>query len=204
MRLLLFSDLHCDADAAASIVQRARSFDVIIGAGDFATARRGLQPVIDILATIKTPAVLVPGNSESFEELRDACRDWPAAHVLHGTAATVGNEKFFGMGGGVPVTPFGSWSYDFSEAQAEQLLAACPGACVLVSHSPPNGCLDLASNGASVGSTATRAAIERLRPRLVVCGHIHASAGRTEEIGTSVVVNAGPRGVEFQLDENQE
>jgi Icc-related predicted phosphoesterase len=201
VRLLLFSDIHCDADATRRIVARASAFDVIIGAGDFATARRGLGPVIDILATtITTPTVLVPGNSESYEELRDACRDWPAAHVLHGTAATIGGEKFFGIGGGVPVTPFGSWSYDFTEAQAEQMLATCPAGCVLVSHSPPKGCLDVASNGASLGSTAIRAAIERAEPRLVVCGHIHASAGRQVMLGDSAVVNAGPRGVEWALE----
>jgi Icc-related predicted phosphoesterase len=199
MRLLLFSDLHCDADAARRLVERSPGFDVIVGAGDFATARRGLQPVIDLLRTTKTPAVLVPGNSESVEELRDACRDWPAAHVLHGSAATVAGQTFFGLGGGIPVTPFGSWSYDFTEPQAVQLLAACPADCVLVSHSPPKGCLDIASNGASLGSTAVRAAVESKRPALVVCGHIHASAGRHAMLGDTPIVNAGPAGVEWTL-----
>jgi Icc-related predicted phosphoesterase len=201
VRLLLFSDVHCDADAARRIVERSSAFDVIVGAGDFATARRGLQPVIDILAMIETPTVLVPGNSESHEELRDACRDWAAAHVLHGTETTLGKQKFFGIGGGIPVTPFGSWSYDFTEAQAQQMLAACPAGCVLVTHSPPKGCLDIASNGASLGSTAVRAAIERAKPVLVICGHIHASAGRQEKLGGSAVVNAGPGGVEWELGE---
>ena len=200
MRLLLFSDLHCDADGARRIVERSATFDAIVGAGDFATARRGLKPVIDILrAAATTPAVLVPGNSESLEELRDACRDWPAAHVLHGSGVTVAGQEFFGVGGGVPVTPFGSWSYDFSETQAEALLRECPPGCVLVSHSPPKGCLDIASNGATLGSTAVRAAVESKRPALVVCGHIHASAGRHAMLGDTPIVNAGPAGVEWTL-----
>ena len=200
MRLLLFSDIHCDASAARGIVGRSKNFDVMIGAGDFATARRGLGPVIDILAAIAKPTVLVPGNSESHEELRDACRNWPAAQVLHGTSVSIDGQKFFGIGGGIPVTPFGSWSYDFTEAQAGQMLAACPPGGVLVTHSPPKGCLDIASNGASLGSTAIRAAIERTKPVLVVCGHIHACGGRHEMLADTAVVNAGPAGVEWELD----
>ena len=201
MRLLLFSDLHCDAAAARRVVERAAAgrVDVLVGAGDFATTRRGLQPVIDVLRAAVAPAVLVPGNSESVDELRAACRDWAGAHVLHGSSATVGDRNFFGIGGGVPVTPFGSWSYDFTEAQAAQLLEQCPAGCVLVSHSPPKGCLDVASNGASLGSTAVRDVIESRRPALVVCGHIHASAGRHAMLGDTPVVNAGPAGVEWVL-----
>ena len=200
MRLLLFSDLHCDAGAARRIVERSGEVDVIVGAGDFATMRRGLQPVIDILkASRARAAVLVPGNSESVEELRHACRDWPAAHVLHGSRTTIDGVAFFGLGGGVPVTPFGAWSYDFTEAQATQLLAPCPPCAVLVTHSPPKGCLDIASEGKSLGSTAVRAAIESKQPLLVVCGHIHASAGRHEVLGATPVVNAGPAGVEWSL-----
>jgi Icc-related predicted phosphoesterase len=199
MRLLLFSDIHCDAAATRRIVERAAQFDVIVGAGDFATARHGLRPVIEILRDAATPTVLVPGNSESVDELRDACRGWAAAHVLHGSGAEVGGHPFFGIGGGIPVTPFGSWSYDFSEAQAEAMLHQCPAGCVLVSHSPPKGTLDIASNGKSLGSTSVRAAIERAKPVLVVCGHIHASAGRVERVGETVVINAGPRGVEWEI-----
>jgi Icc-related predicted phosphoesterase len=200
MRLLLFSDLHCDADAARRIVARSGEIDVIVGAGDFATMRRGLQPVIDILRASRAPAaVFVPGNSESADELRGACGDWPAARVLHGCGTTIDDIDFFGLGGGVPVTPFGAWSYDFTEAQAAELLEPCPHSAVLVTHSPPKGCLDVSSDGKSLGSTAVRAAIESKSPRLVVCGHIHASGGRHALLGSTPIVNAGPGGVRWEL-----
>jgi Icc-related predicted phosphoesterase len=114
---------------------------------------------------------------------------------LHGTTAKINGIEFFGLGGGVPITPFGSWSYDFSEEQAADLLRSCPAKCVLVSHSPPRGAVDVSSSGNHLGSTAVRDAVERVHPVLVVCGHIHASAGQTTQIGTTTVVNAGPKGV---------
>src|SRR5687767_14349025 len=106
VKLLLFSDLHCDADAARRIVDRAGEADVLVGAGDFANARSGIQTCIDVLRQCDRPAVLVPGNNESVEELVEACRDWPRAQVLHGTSTEIGGVTFFGIGGGVPVTPF--------------------------------------------------------------------------------------------------
>jgi Icc-related predicted phosphoesterase len=200
MKLLLFSDLHASAAAARHLVERAAAADVLVGAGDFATMRRHLAVCIEVLSAVEKPVVLVAGNNESTEELAAACRQWPAAHVLHGSGVTVGGTQFYGIGGGIPVTPFGSWSYDFTEEQAHSLLAGCPAGCVLISHSPPHGAVDRTSTGHHVGSTAVRDAIVRLAPALVVCGHIHDSSGQQALVGTSPVVNAGPEGIDWVLD----
>jgi Icc-related predicted phosphoesterase len=199
MKLLLFSDLHRDTAAARRLVERADAVDVLVGAGDFGSVRRGVETCIDVLRVVDKPAVLVPGNNETLDELRAACRIWPQAHVLHGSGVQIVGVRFFGLGGGVPVTPFGSWSYDFTEVQATALLADCPMGCVLVSHSPPKGVVDVSSSGKSLGSTAVRDAIVRTQPLLVVCGHIHESGGRTGTVGTTPVVNAGPGGIEWVL-----
>ena len=47
-------------------------------------------------------AILVAGNNESTDELRDACRTWDSAQVLHGTGVTLNGASFFGLGGGIP------------------------------------------------------------------------------------------------------
>ena len=199
MKLLLFSDLHRDTAAATRMVELSRHADAVIGAGDFANARTGVSTCIEILKVIEIPAVLVPGNNESYDELVAACAKWPSARALHGTGVEIGGVPFFGIGGGIPITPFGSWSYDFSEIEAERLLRDCPAGAVLVSHSPPKGAVDVTGSGQSLGSTAVRDSVVRLKPRMVVCGHIHASAGRRAQIGKTIVVNAGPGGLLFDL-----
>ena len=199
MKLLLFSDLHNDLEATRDLVERAARADVVIGAGDFCSVHRNLSACLDVLRAITKPAVLVAGNNETTDELIAVCRGWKSAHVLHGSGVTISGVEFFGIGGGVPVTPFGAWSYDFTEEQAGKLLSVCPSGGVLISHSPPKGAVDEASEGKSLGSTAVRAAIERLKPRLVVCGHIHGSAGQQAFIGPSAVVNAGPAGIDWDL-----
>jgi Icc-related predicted phosphoesterase len=100
--------------------------------------------------------------------------------------------EFFALGGGIPVTPFGAWSYDFTEEQAAELLSGCPKGRVLVSHSPPNDAVDVDSRVCSLGSVAARDVVDALEPLLVVCGHIPACARQHGRLDGSVVVNAGP------------
>ena len=200
MRLLLFSDLHTDLAAAASIVERAADFDALVGAGDFAVKRRGLTGIMVVLAAIETPTVLVPGNGESARELSEACHGWTAAHVLHGDGVDLGGVPFFGLGGGVPVTPFGPWSYDFTEDEARDLLAPCPEGAVLVSHPPPLGHADAGATGRHMGRPAVLETLARTRPRLGVCGHIHGSWGVVARAGDTPIVNAGPAGVNWRLE----
>lgn len=190
MKILAFSDLHQARARAADIVAASREADLVIGAGDFGNMRRGLAEAMEMLAGIEAAFVVVPGNNESLDELKAAAPD--GVHVLHGNAVEIDGKRIFGIGGGIPVTPFGSWSWDLTEAEAEALLEDLDGADILVTHSPPKGVADVTSTGLSVGSAAVHAAIERAQPGLVFCGHIHDCWGQEGMIGQSRVINLGP------------
>lgn len=197
MKIMAFSDLHLARNRAAELVAASAEADLVIGAGDYCNMRQGLAEAMDLLAALEPPVVLVPGNAESDGELRAAAPEgWT---VLHGEGAELGGLRLFGLGGGIPPTPFGDWSFDLSEAQAQAALAPCEAADILITHSPPKGLVDVTSQGASVGSPAIRAAIERIRPRLALCGHIHDSWGRTGALGGTHVANLGPRPNWFDL-----
>lgn len=200
MKILAFSDLHLSRPAAAGIVAASAEADLVIGAGDFCNRREGLDAAMEMLAGIGAARIFVPGNCESIEELRDAAPD--GVHVLHGTGCMIGGLRVFGLGYGVPVTPFGAWSCDLTEDQAEAMLADCAGADVMVFHSPPKGIADVTSTGHSVGSTAIRAAIARVQPQLAVCGHIHDGWGQEGRIGDTRVVNLGPTVNWFEIGED--
>lgn len=197
MKLLVFSDLHRDEQKAERLVELAREADVVVGAGDYATMRMGLDDVIELLSAIEAPTVLVPGNAESDVELWQAGAAWPRARVLHGQAVEIEGVPFFGLGGAVPPTPL-PWSFDLSEDEAAAKLESCPEGAVLVLHSPPKGYVDEA-HGRHMGSRAILEAIERKRPVLAVCGHIHQCWGREAGIGTTPVVNVGPDGRFFEI-----
>lgn len=197
MRLLAFSDLHLSRAHAAALVAASADADLVIGAGDFCNVRRGLRDAMEMLAGLAAPLIAVPGNAESDDELRAAAPD--GTTVLHAAATEAEGVQVFGIGGGIPRTPFGAWSWDFDEDEARALLEGCTQADVLVSHSPPRGAVDVTSRGQSVGSVALREAVERLQPALVLCGHIHDCWGQEAMIGASRVVNLGPRPAFFDL-----
>ena len=197
MRLLAFSDLHRDRDQAEELTRLARDADVVLGAGDFGSFRIGLNGVIEVLSAITAPTVLVPGNAESDSALWRACAGWESATVLHGEGTEIGGVQFFGLGGAVPPTPL-PWSFDLDEDEAAAKLEGCPEGAVLVVHAPPKDHVDEV-RGKHYGSEAILRTIERKRPVLAVCGHIHESWGQEATIGPTRVVNVGPKGMFFDV-----
>lgn len=197
MRILAFSDLHTDIKTAEELAARSTEADLVVGAGDFASQHRGLEETIEALAPIETPALLVPGNNETEDALRSACEQWPAASVLHGEGTEIDGRSFYGLGAGIPITPW-DWSYDLDEQEAAELIAGCPREGVLILHSPPLGHCD-ESHGSNLGSSALAEVIGERALELVVCGHIHESWGARSRIGSTEIANLGPDGVIFEL-----
>jgi Icc-related predicted phosphoesterase len=91
---------------------------------------------------------------------------------------------------GTPWQPwFYSWAFNapqrYGEAFLEGRFSLIPDDTdVLICHGPPRGVGDGVGDPARpdlqehVGSTALRAAIKRVQPKLMVCGHIHSGYGR--------------------------
>lgn len=198
MKLLAFSDLHRDLGQAAELVAMSAEADVVIGAGDFASVHEGLMETINALTAIEAPTVLVPGNNETEEALREATANWDAATVLHGSGMSIDGVEFFGLGAGVPVTPW-EWSFDLNDETAAEMLSPCPPNAVMVLHSPPRGHCDANGSGDHFGSPALLTAIEEKAPRLAVCGHIHESWGCESRIGETPVRNLGPQGTWIEV-----
>jgi Icc-related predicted phosphoesterase len=193
MKILAFSDLHRNRDAAQLIVDASRAADVVVGAGDFATHGIGLRDTIDLLRTVIVPMVLVAGNHDDLDELRQACCVNNATHVLHGEAVIIGGIPFFGLGFEIPAgRRTDPWNRQLDEEESAELIRGCPPSAVLVTHSPPFGCADVQRDGAHEGSRAVRDAVLATKPRLHLCGHIHHAWGTHGIVGECRVHNLGP------------
>ncbi len=189
MKILAFSDVHCDHSACAALVAVASEADLIIGAGDFAQRREGLAETMAILESFAEKAIYVAGNNETPEELRAAT----SAQVLHGQMTTRLGLNIYGLGGAIPelnITAFES--FDITEVQATPLLEAATGADIIICHSPPKGLADVMVSRGSMGSVEIRNIIMRVQPRLMVCGHVHDCWGERGKIGKTEVANLGP------------
>lgn len=197
MRILAFSDVHCDTDACAALLAAAPDADLIIGAGDFAQRREGLAQTMALLEPFAAKAVYIAGNNETPDELRAAT----SARVLHGEMIDWQGVRIFGIGGAIPALNITAFeSFDISEVDAAPLLAQGDCVDIVVTHSPPKGVVDVMDGRGSMGSVEVQKAIERLQPKLVFCGHIHDCWGQRGKIGQSEVINLGPTVNWFEME----
>jgi len=197
MKILAFSDVHCDVVACEALVAAADQADLIIGAGDFAQRHEGLAETMAIIELFAAKAIYVAGNNETPEELRAAT----SAEVLHGEMTERLGLKIYGLGAAIPelnITTFES--FDITEADAKPLLQAATGADIIICHSPPKGLADVMAARGSMGSVEILETIERVQPMLVLCGHVHDCWGERGNIGQTEVANLGPHVNWFELE----
>lgn len=200
MRILAFSDLHLSQPAANILLHAAQDADLILGVGDFAQRRTGLQDYVAQFAPWGERAIFVAGNNESETELRHALTG-SGITVLHGGAVTTKGVTIAGIGAAIPPLPPIPWhSFDLSETDAAALLSGVENADILISHSPPYGVADQHTTLGSLGSTAIRDAAVRLTPKWLLCGHIHDAWGDEGAIGPTRVLNLGPSPYWISLD----
>jgi Icc-related predicted phosphoesterase len=205
MNILAFSDPHADAKALRDVVHSAntgeQAIDVVVGAGDFADRGQGTAEMLTILESLNCPLILVSGNHDRLEEMRDFVDTRPRMHLLHGNTVVIKGFVFVGIGSAIARAEPSRNSEWLHEEDAEHMLAEHPRADVLISHTPPRGAVDIHPDGSSGGSVAIRNAIERLTPSLCLCGHVHNAHRMQHQLGPTLVHNLGPRGYVHMLAE---
>jgi Icc-related predicted phosphoesterase len=145
--------------------------------------------------------ILTWGNHDWCGQACSFRRDSPE-NASHGAVQIIVDELTHVACDGVVVSIWASpwsnrflnWAFMKSPAELEALYAGIPaGVDILVSHQPPYGCGDL-----GLGSVELRTAIRRVKPKLVICGHIHDGFGRFECEGT-VVYNVSVVDEQYRL-----
>ncbi len=158
--------------------------DLVLGAGDLEHAW------VDGLEDVELPKLGVHGNHDRHPLATLGFED------LHLRAVEVGGVRFAGFEGCVRDRP---GPHQFTQEEAEELVARLPPADVLVCHAPPFGVNDDPGDPVHVGFHALRTWVEDVRPRFLLHGHTHPRPGRAvRKVGaTSVVHVVGARVVEL-------
>lgn len=192
MKILAFSDLHCDLEATQRIVDASGSADVVVGAGDFGVKGENTTQTLELLRQIEAPVILVAGNHDDLDELSNFCAPWTNGYFLHGNSVEIKGQPFFGLGCEIPRRSDFAWNQTISEGEAAGLMKHCPVGSVLVTHTPPLGYCDLQRGGSHEGSQSILNAISKYKSKLHLCGHIHHAWGMKDSVAGCRVINLGP------------
>ena len=108
------------------------------------------------------------------------------AIYLENESCSFGGFKIWGS----PVTPwFFDWAFNVHRgSRIANVWDRIPvDTDIVITHGPPVGVLDTTISGDHVGCFDLSLAIERVKPKLHVFGHIHESAGRISLNGTTYI-----------------
>jgi uncharacterized protein len=135
------------------------------------------------LSEVELPKLGVRGNHDAEDALEAL-----GVEDLHLGCAEVGGMRFAGFGGSPRYSRDGG--NEWTEDEAQELLAHLPPADVLLTHAPPAGVNDEPDDHAHRGSPALRAWLERTRPAWLLHGHTLPHPGRrVQHLGPTRVVH---------------
>jgi uncharacterized protein len=191
MKILAFSDVHSDVQAMRRLARK--SADVVVCAGDFTNFGDRTKQMLSLMDRMGKPVFLVHGNHEDPSAVEQACRALKNVHFIHKKAHLHGKYVFIGHGG----EGFALESKDF-ERFARKVRVEKGKKIIFVTHQPAhNTTLDFI--WAHHGNKSYRRFIIRKKPALAVCGHLHETAGKTDHIRKTRIVNAGKKGMLLTL-----
>ncbi|RKY02029.1 MAG: hypothetical protein DRP54_02640 [Spirochaetes bacterium] len=195
MRVVGISDVHGHTEKLSTMVDYFSQGDVVLISGDLTNFGHEFQAsnVISIVKMKNKNVFAVHGNCD-YPDVRFFLEKEGVS--LHGRIVEYEGIIFTGIGGSLPCP--GRTPNEYAESEIENILNGIAekipsgSKVVFVTHEPPYDTMcDLTRAGQHVGSRAVRDFIEKVRPLLVVCGHIHESRA-IDEIGETKIVNPGP------------
>ena len=198
IKILAASDIHGDLELVKKLAKKAKKnkVDAVILCGDLTLSEINIEGLFGpfLKEGIKN-IYFVHGNHETLA----TANFWkevykPYVKNMHAYATKIKNTKVGILGyGGANIGVFDD------DENLEEILTKVDEKLkdvnkkILITHAPPFG-TKIDFLGTHVGSKNLRKAIEKIKPDLVLCGHIHETFGLEDKIGKTKIINVGREG----------
>ena len=197
MKILAAGDLHGDISVARKLANKAdkEKVDLVVLAGDIVGDDELLPGVISPFLEKKQKILFVPGNHESLATA-DFIADFYGITNLHGYSVKYEGVGIFGCSGN---------NIGINQISEDEIFSLLKKGFekikdlkkkVMVTHVHPKGSKmgKLGHPLVREGSEGIRKAVEKFKPDILICSHIHEAAGIEEKLGKTRVINAGTEG----------
>lgn len=202
LRILAAGDIHGDTSLAKKLAEKAEkeNVDLVVLCGDITYAEKSTENIIGKFLEKHQKVLLIPGNHESLATA-DFLAELYGVKNIHGYAVKYKDVGIFGCGGSTNVGPF----QEVTEKEAYDLLKKSFDKIkylkkkIMVTHLHPSETKMEKFTKFFEGSKGVRRAVEKLKPDILLCSHVHEAEGIEEKIGNTRVINVGKKGKIIEL-----
>ena len=197
LKILAIGDLHGDSRQASKLAKRAKKqkVDLVVLSGDLTFAESSIDYLIGPFAKRKLDVLIIPGNHETLATVNFLEKIYsPQVKNIHGKAVKEKGIGIFGAGGA------NVGLFQLSEPEIYKTLKKgfekIKGTKkkIMITHVHPSDTLMAELTTFVPGSEGVRKAIERFKPDIAICSHVHEAEGIEEKIGKTKVINVGRKG----------
>ncbi len=195
MKILAAGCLHNDIDLIEKLAQQAddENVDLVVLAGDLTFGESSTDNILGPFVKRNKKVALIPGNHETVATADFLARKYGATN-LHGYSMRMGEVGLFGCGG-ANIGLFQLAEDDIlSYLEKAHRYIKDASKRIMVTHVHPAESKMEHFSEFVKGSTGVTAAIEKLKPDLLLCSHVHEASGLEETIGTTRVINVAKTG----------
>ncbi len=200
LRILASGDIHGDTGLVKKLAEKAEkeNVDLVILSGDLTFAEMSTKNLIGPFVKKHKKVILIPGNHESVATA-DFLAELYGATNLHGYSIKVGDVGLFGAGGAnIGLNKINEKEFYSLLKKGNEKIKNLKKK-IMVTHVHPSGTKIEKFTQFFPGSKGIRKAVEKFKPDILLCSHVHEAEGIEEKIGKTRVINVGKKGKIIEL-----
>ncbi|MBL7101091.1 MAG: metallophosphoesterase family protein [Nanoarchaeota archaeon] len=195
MKILAAGDIHGDTRLAEKLAKKAEEnkVDLVILCGDITHFDSSTTNLIGPFKKRNKKVVFVPGNHDSLPTADFLAEAYKAVN-LHSYSIKYKDIGLFGCGFaniGLSQLPEDE-IFDILKKGKKYVKGTKKK--IMVTHVHPEGSLMGKLSTLIPGSKGVKKAVDRLKPDILLCSHVHEAEGVEEKIGNTKVINVGREG----------
>ena len=195
LKILAAGDIHGDIGLAEKLAEKAKKekVDLVVLCGDLTMGEKSTDNIIGPFKKRHEKVLLIPGNHETVATA-DFLAQLYGMKNIHGYSVKYGDIGIFGAGGA------NIGLFQMEEKEIYDLLKKGHDKIkylnkkIMITHVHPTGTKMEKFTDIFPGSDGVKKAVEKFKPDLLLCSHVHEAEGIEEKVGKTKVINVGKKG----------